>query len=130
MSEKLGPMTFGKKDELVFLGKEIGEQRDYGEIVAQQIDEEVHDLVREAHERATDVLTQHREQLERIADKLVEIETLGADDFVALFDGTYKKKPNAPDSPRSPEGSQIREERPASDHAQTPLDMPTAPAPA
>jgi len=130
MSDKLGPMTFGQKEELVFLGKEIGEQRDYSERVAQQIDEEVHAIVHEAHQRAREVLAQHREQLDRIADKLVELETLDAADFAALFDSTYQDKPNYPESPLSAMDPQSGQRRPTGDHSQTPLDMPPAPAPA
>ncbi len=67
MSEKLGPLVYGKKEELVFLGKELGEQRDYSEAVAQQIDGEVQRIVAEAHETALRVLTENRERLDRVA---------------------------------------------------------------
>ncbi len=56
MSEVLGPLTFGEKEELVFLGREIGEQRNYSEEVAEAIDHEVRRLVDEAHNRARDIL--------------------------------------------------------------------------
>lgn len=80
MSEKLGPLTFGKKEELVFLGKEIGEQRDYGEEVAKEIDQEVRRIVGRAYEKAKAVLTAKREKLEALAQKLIEEETIeGAD---------------------------------------------------
>ena len=64
MSEKLGPLTFGQKEELVFLGKEIGEQRNYGEEVALEIDQEVQRTVNRAYQQARDVLTRHRDKLE------------------------------------------------------------------
>ena len=70
MSEKLGPLVYGKKEELVFLGKELGEQRDYSEAVAQQIDGEVQRIVTEAHETALRVLTENRERLDRVAADL------------------------------------------------------------
>ena len=57
MSDKLGPLSFGKRDELVFLGREIGEQRNYSDEIAKQIDEEVRAIIDKAYERATDVLT-------------------------------------------------------------------------
>ena len=130
MSEKLGPMTFGQKDELVFLGKEIGEQRDYGEAVAQEIDEEVRAIIHEAYELAKDVLTRHREQLDRVAQRLIEVETLDADEFVALFDNVPSKKRKPPKS--TPPVPSV--ERPAIastfDRAAPTLDMPTAPVPA
>jgi len=130
MSEKLGPMTFGQKEELVFLGKDIGEQRDYSEAVAQEIDEEVRAIIHEAYERAKDVLTHHREQLDRVAQRLVEVETLNADEFVALFDNVPNKKPKAPKS-ASPAPSV---ERPTVesvfDRIAPTLDMPPAAVPA
>jgi len=128
MSEKLGPMTFGQKEELVFLGKEIGEQRDYSDAVAQEIDQEVRGIVHEAYERAKDVLVRHREELDRIAQKLMEVETLNAEEFVALFEGTDGGS-EAPQSPPS-----TGRERPAVQLAPEPqqpgLEMPPAPAPA
>jgi cell division protease FtsH len=85
MSEKLGPMTFGRKEELVFLGREIGEQRNYSEAVAQEIDNEVRSLIEEAHHRAKEVLTKYRDRLEAIAKRLIEVETLEAPELEALF---------------------------------------------
>lgn len=132
MSDKLGPMTFGQKDELVFLGKEIGEQRDYSEAVAQEIDGEVRKIIHEAHERARDVLTRHREQLERVAQHLIEVETLDADEFVALFEGAPKKEPEVPESPPPVPVPVVRRPvaRPVPKRRKPMLDMPTVPAPA
>ena len=85
MSDKLGPITFVEKEELVFLGKEIGEHRNYSDEVAQTIDEEVQNLVDRAYRHAQDVLTRHREKLVIIAERLKEIETMDADEFEAFF---------------------------------------------
>jgi len=87
MSERLGPLTFGHKEELVFLGKEIGEQRNYSEEVAQQIDQEVRRFVAEAHERARDLLTKHRDRLDRLAQSLIENETLEGEQLKAILEG-------------------------------------------
>jgi cell division protease FtsH len=128
MSDSLGPMTFGQKEELVFLGKEIGEQRDYGEAVAQEIDEEVRRIVNGAYERAKDVLRRHPEQLERIAQRLIEIETLTGDEFVALFEGTYE--PESPESSPPPASSVETGAKWQDPELRKPsLDMPPAPAP-
>jgi cell division protease FtsH len=129
MSEKLGPMTFGQKEELVFLGKEIGEQRDYSEAVAQEIDQEVSGIVREAHERARDALSRHREALDRIAQRLIEVETLDADEFAALFEGVSEEGPKTPETPPSVPGVEWPTTEPL-DQAKPSLDMPPAPAPA
>jgi cell division protease FtsH len=130
MSDALGPMTFGQKEELVFLGKEIGEQRDYSEAVAERIDEEVRKIVDEAHEKATAVLTKHREQLDRIAETLIEVETLNADQFAALFEGAADAIAETSQSTPPPSGAPQPVDRKAAERAKPALDMPPAPAPA
>ncbi len=87
MSEKLGPMTFGEKQELVFLGKEIGEQREYSEKVAQEIDEEVRSIIQRAYERAKEILRTHRDKLDRLAQALMEKETLEGEELKAYLEG-------------------------------------------
>jgi len=88
MSEKLGPITFGEKEELVFLGKEIGEQRNYSEEVAYIIDEEVRNLVDQAYQHARDIITRYRDKLTLIATRLMQEETLDAEQFESLFADT------------------------------------------
>ena len=85
MSSELGPLTFGQRDELVFLGREISEQRNYSEEVAEKIDEEVRKLILEAHERALSIIKTHRDKLERLAQRLLDVETVGGDEFIALM---------------------------------------------
>ncbi len=85
MSDRLGPLSFGQRDELVFLGRQIGEQRNYSDEIARQIDEEVRALVDKAYERATDVLVTHRARLEALAQKLIAEETVDAAGFETLF---------------------------------------------
>jgi cell division protease FtsH len=87
MSKALGPMTFGQKEELVFLGREISEQRDYSDAVAQQIDQEVRAFVDEAYDRARQALEDNRDNLVAVATRLIEIETLDSDEFKAIMDG-------------------------------------------
>lgn len=85
MSESLGPLTFGQKEELVFLGKEIGEQRDYSEEVAREIDREVMRIINEAYDRAKDILATKREKLEALAGRLIEKETLEGEELETLL---------------------------------------------
>ncbi len=85
MSQKLGPLIFGEKDELVFLGKEIGEQRNYSEEIARQIDHEVRRIVESAYSRATEILQENKAKLEEIAQRLLKEETLDAQSFEAIF---------------------------------------------
>jgi cell division protease FtsH len=85
MSDKLGPRTFGKREELVFLGREITEQRNYSEKVAVQIDEEVQGLIQRAHETARKILADHKQRLKLIAERLISVETIDEDVFEALM---------------------------------------------
>src|SRR5581483_10980976 len=85
MSEKLGPLSFGKRDELVFLGREIGEQRNYSDDVARQIDEEVRAIIDRNYARAMEVLVAHKDRLTALAEKLVAEETVDAEEFEQLF---------------------------------------------
>jgi cell division protease FtsH len=87
MSERLGPMMYGQKQELVFLGREIGEQRDYSESVATEIDEEVRAIISEAYERARSVILENRERFEAVAETLLEVETLTHEQFTAIMNG-------------------------------------------
>jgi cell division protease FtsH len=83
----LGPLTFGKKEEQIFLGREIAQHRDYSEATAVQIDEEVRKMVSAGYERAKTVLTENRETLEKIARALIEREVLDAVEIKMLVDG-------------------------------------------
>jgi cell division protease FtsH len=84
MSRKLGPLTFGDRDELVFLGRGISEQRNYSEEVAEEIDQEVRRIIEEAYSRARAVLVTYRDKLEAIAQRLIEIETIEKEEFQVL----------------------------------------------
>lgn len=85
MSDALGPMVYGQKDELIFLGREITEQRDYSESVAEEIDIEVRRLVQEAFEKAKTALNNYRTQLEAVAERLIEVETIDRAEFERIF---------------------------------------------
>jgi cell division protease FtsH len=85
MSDKLGPLSFGKRDELVFLGREIGEQRNYSDDVARLIDEEVRAIIDRGYAKAMDVLTQHKDRLVELAERLVAEETIEQEEFDKMF---------------------------------------------
>ena len=87
MSDKLGPRTFGQRQELVFLGREISEQRDYSDKIAQDIDEEVHNIIQRAYNTAKKILSEHKAKLKEIAEQLIARETLGEEDLKKLFEG-------------------------------------------
>jgi cell division protease FtsH len=84
MSKKLGPLTFGDREEMVFLGREIAEQRNYSEEVAEEIDGEVQRIIEHAYERARDILVSYRDRLQAIALRLIEIETIEREEFEAM----------------------------------------------
>ncbi|MBA7600982.1 ATP-dependent zinc metalloprotease FtsH [subsurface metagenome] len=105
MSERLGPRTFGRREELVFLGREVAEQKDYSEKTAQKIDEEVNAVIQHAHDVATEILTKNRAKLVQLAEALIAEETLEGKDLEALF--------NAPVP--SPAEEQASEEQKPSD---------------
>jgi cell division protease FtsH len=81
MSEKMGPLTFGKQNEQVFLGRELGSQRDFSEQIAMEIDQEVKRLVTENYERAKRLLTENMASLKRLAEALLEKEVLDGSDI-------------------------------------------------
>ncbi|MDP3296964.1 MAG: ATP-dependent zinc metalloprotease FtsH [Thermodesulfovibrionia bacterium] len=87
MSEKLGPLTFGKKDELIFLGKEIAKHKDYSEKTAEDIDEEIKRFVTERYEYSKHLLMENRQLLEKIAAALREKETLDGAEIDAIVEG-------------------------------------------
>ena len=86
MSDKLGPLAFGKRDELIFLGREIGEQRNYSDDVAKLIDEEVRAIVEHGYARATQTLIEHKGRLLALADKLIAEETVESEAFETFFE--------------------------------------------
>jgi cell division protease FtsH len=85
MSERLGPVAFGHKQQMVFLGRDIGEQRDYSERVGEMIDDEIHRVLDEALARATSILREHRGLLDRLAKELIGRESLDAPALELIF---------------------------------------------
>ncbi len=125
MSDKLGPRTFGDKQEMVFLGREISEQKDYGDKIADAIDEEVNKIIQDAYELAKKILSENKPKLIQIAEKLIAQETIEGEELDALFnetapepapvttatpapetvEATTKTKPRAKKAPTTPETS-------------------------
>ncbi len=96
MSSEMGPRVYGQKEEMIFLGREISEQRDYSESVAEQIDAEVRKIVDESYKQARKLLTKYRKQLDAVAQKLLEVETLNREEFEAIFPPPIPKKSGTP----------------------------------
>lgn len=96
MSNEMGPMVYGQKEELIFLGREISEQRDYSEAVAEMIDREVRRLVSEAYDEARRILTEYRDKLDAVAQRLLEVETISREEFEAIFPSPFPRKSGVP----------------------------------
>jgi cell division protease FtsH len=117
MSQKLGPRTFGHKEEMVFLGREISEQRDYSEKVAQQIDDEVQNLIQHAHDQAKKILTENKARLVHIAEKLIVQETIEGEELEATFTEPLSTKAKAPSPPKPVAAATTAKAKPAAKKA-------------
>ena len=96
MSDALGPMVYGQKEEMIFLGREISEQRDYSEAVAEKIDQEVRSMVQTAHTKAQEILKEYRDKLDAVAQRLLEVETVSRDEFEQIFPSPVTKRSGTP----------------------------------
>jgi len=85
MSRNLGPRTFGKREEMIFLGKEIHEQQNYSDKFAEAIDEEIEQLVKEAYDKATEIMMENKDRLKYVAEYLMEKETIDDVTFEKLL---------------------------------------------
>jgi len=92
MSDKLGPQTFGKTQELVFLGKEIGHEKNYSEKTAAEIDAEVKQFIDHSYQVAKKIVSSRKDALEKIAKRLIEKETLEKEEFDAMLKELKVKK--------------------------------------
>jgi len=92
MSNVLGPRTFGEKEEMIFLGREIHEQRDYSEKVAERIDQEISDLIKQATEAAQTIITDRRAEIDKVVESLLTKETIEKAEFEALVGPKPQKK--------------------------------------
>ncbi len=122
MSDKLGPRTFGDKQELVFLGREISEQKDYGDKIADTIDDEVYNIIKQARETARDILTKNRSKLDLLAKELIARETLEGEELEKLFEGGRRRAPKAKKEPAPVPVEPVAEAEPAE-----PRKAPTVP---
>ncbi len=131
MSDELGPMVYGQKEELIFLGREISEQRDYSESVAEKIDAEVRKLVGRAYQRAQGILKQYEDKLHVVAQRLLEVETIDRQEFERIFPPPYPKRSHTPVLRRVPPAlaKKSADDAPSSAVPSAP-DAPPAPAPA
>jgi len=96
MSNEMGTLVYGQKEELIFLGREISEQRDYSEAIAEKIDLEVRKIVEESYKLAKSLVKKYRKQLDAVAKKLLEVESITREEFEAIFPSPGGKKSGTP----------------------------------
>ncbi|HMN28382.1 MAG TPA: ATP-dependent zinc metalloprotease FtsH [Caldilineaceae bacterium] len=132
MSEKLGPIRYGTREELVFLGRQYSEHRNYSDKVAQEIDAAIHQLVEEAHQRCRDLLLQHWDKMTLVSDQLMQVETLNSAEFEALMRGEQPPGPvGKPPTPKPPVRERVDEGTRADKRNEGGVDLGgTVPAPA
>jgi cell division protease FtsH len=133
MSDKLGPIRYGEREDLVFLGREINERRNYSDKVAQEIDEEIHRIVEEAHQRCHQLLSTHWDKVDLVASTLLEVETVDAQQFQALMRGENPFRPSETPGPRltAPGSRQDEPQRGSDKRPDSGVDLGgTVPAPA
>lgn len=111
MSEKMGPLTYGSKEEQVFLGKDFSQQKNFSDQTAKLIDQEVKALVMSGYNNAHEILTENRDKLENLALALLDRETLGAKEIQDIIDG--KEPPvDPPEDELSGDKTRVRSAKP------------------
>ncbi|MGV3615938.1 MAG: ATP-dependent zinc metalloprotease FtsH [Fimbriimonas sp.] len=127
MSEKLGTLALGRRAHNPFLGRDFNDERNYSEEVAKMIDEEVRAIVDRCHQRATDLLTTHRDKLDAVVHALLERETLTREEFLAVMAGE-KLEPMPPSDPGSGTPAEVKKESEKQARAQMPPRLEPGPA--
>lgn len=127
MSEKLGPIAFGKDNDEVFIGRDYNHIRNYSEAVASEIDEEVERIILDAYKRTEAILTEHMDKLHVVAKALVEREKIDADEFYALMDGKELPplKAKKEDAPKADDEAQTVEQPEDAAGEETPAGTPS-----
>jgi cell division protease FtsH len=133
MSTELGLRVYGEKQELVFLGREISEQRDYSDAIAEKIDQEVRKIIDAAYETAYALLSQNKDKLTLVAQTLLEVETLDAAQLADLMEGQDptppRSKSGVPPTPKAAK-TEPASAKDAKEWKPPSLDMPPSPSPA
>ncbi len=131
MSDEMGPLTYGKKEEQIFLGRDISSHQDYSEDTAIKIDQEVKKLVVDSYEKTKRILDENREELVRLAEALLQNETLNQDEIRAAIKGEpLPQKDDGPDSPDSLEQPKQKAQKPKKSDLPPLVNPEDSPAPA
>lgn len=130
MSDEMGLRVYGDRQEMVFLGREISEQRDYSDAVAEQIDNQVRDIIDTEYERVREILQTNLDKLELVAQTLLDVETLEAHEFAALLDGRDLPQKPVSDRTSKPGSSKVMHDAEKEWKKPPSLDLPPSPSPA
>jgi cell division protease FtsH len=118
MSDLMGPMTFGKKNEEIFLGREIQSHRDYSEMTARMIDEEISRIIRDSQRKASEILRKEIDILHHLAQELLKYETIDSKDLIKILKGEKLTRPlNGQDQPKR---KRKRRSKPQNKQSQSP----------
>jgi cell division protease FtsH len=128
MSEKLGTLALGRRSKNPFLGRDAFEDRDYSEDVAKEIDDEVRRIVNQCYVRAKDILTTHREQLDNVVQVLLERETIGREEFLAIMEGRPLPEMVSEDEPPTGTTADVPEDAKSSNRVPAPPKFEPGPA--
>ena len=126
MSEKLGPRVLGRNHDMPFLGREMGNEPDYSEEIAREIDDEIRRVIEEAHGLAVNVLKEHMEDLNRLSAILIERETIDKDQFERLLAGETEEQVFPEEVPALPEEKPTEEPKRRPQPKPRPLPFPGA----
>jgi cell division protease FtsH len=125
MSEKLGPLAYGPREEAIFIGREIAQHQDYSEKTAILIDEEVHRIVSEGQDVARGLIEEHRDEIERVATALLDYESLDLEEIECIIEGkALPRRPLPAAEPRKAEG-EADEDAEEKEPAKPPVLTPT-----
>jgi cell division protease FtsH len=130
MSDRLGPLTLGRRHGPIFLGRDIAEDRNYSEEVAAKIDQEIRQIIDQCYERATELISANRDKLDRIVVRLLEKETIDAEELTALMsdEGGALAEP-APPPPMTPPSSGLTTPPPSDRRETKPVRQPPVQSP-
>jgi cell division protease FtsH len=126
MSEKLGPRVLGRNHDMPFLGREMGNEPDYSEEIAREIDDEIRRVIEEAHDLAKKVLTEHVDELHQLSAILIERETIDKEQFERLLAGEPEDEVFAEEPAAEPEPKPEPERKRAPKPTGRPFPLPGA----
>ncbi len=129
MSEKLGPINYGKDNDEIFIGRDYNHMRDYSEAVSAAIDAEVNEIITNAYKRAEDIIRSHIDKLDLVAKELIEVEKIEGDRFNEIMDENYVPETKEKEEPEENEEAPVNTEIPSSESGSDVVSSPDSDVP-